>query len=157
MSDSDSAEQSKLTQVLGRYKSTKGDADKRKQTSKTNMAKARAAKIAQLKAKKEEEAGEIEISGTDEESESEEEEELVLTKKSLKGKGKGRGGAPASASNERMDMLEAAILALASKKQPKRKPIHKKTVIHVTPAAAVSTPKVNAGAEAMKRSIIQWD
>jgi hypothetical protein len=39
-------EQDQLAQVLTRYKSTKGDLDQRKETSKLNMAKARAAKLA---------------------------------------------------------------------------------------------------------------
>ena len=48
----DQGQMSELAKVLSRYKSTKGDADKRKETSKLNMAKARAAKLEKLKQEK---------------------------------------------------------------------------------------------------------
>jgi hypothetical protein len=152
MSDSEEEHQAKLTKVLGRYKSTKGDADKRKETSKVNMAKARAAKLAGLKAAKEEAANEIEVSSSESE-ESSDDEDLIITKK---GKGKG-GRAPPASSSEQMRRMEQMIMMLAKQKGKGKKPA-RKTVIQI--AAPPSTPVLGASnphAKAMKQSIIQWD
>ena len=71
---SDDDEQLSLTNTLKRFASTKGagapkapKVDKRTETSKTNMAKARAAKLEALRKKREEEANEYEIVESDSE------------------------------------------------------------------------------------------
>jgi hypothetical protein len=154
MSDSEEEHQAKLTQVLGRYKSTKGDADKRKETSKLNMAKARAAKLAGLKAAKEEAANEIEVSSSDSD-ESSDDEDLIISKKGKKGQKGGR--APPASSSEQMRRMEQMIMMLA-KQKGKGKKSARKTVIQI--AAPPSTPVLGASnphANAMKQSIIQWD
>ena len=135
----DQGQMSELAKVLSRYKSTKGDADKRKVTSKTNMAKARAAKLEKLKqekqVKQQQQDSYLEYDDSSEDSDdddddSSEEEELVLRPKRGKAKQQGTG---------RMDMLEKAILMLAErtakkpKAKPKKKPTRKTTVIQVNP------------------------
>jgi len=78
----DQGQMSELAKVLSRYKSTKGDADKRKETSKLNMAKARAAKLEKLKQEKQvKQQDSFEYEDADDssdDSEDSEEEELVL-------------------------------------------------------------------------------
>lgn len=150
---SDGEQQIDLTKVLSRYKSTKGAADKRKETSKANMAKARAAKLAGLRQKKEEQASSYDLDYSDDseddsdESESDDEELVIRKKKPQKGKGQVE-----FQENDRLRMMEEAIMMLAQKAQkkskakPKKKPVRKTTVIQVgvpqaVPAAA--NPKVS--------------
>ena len=154
MSDNEQEDQgqmSELAKVLSRYKSTKGDADKRKETSKLDMAKARAVKLEKLKQEKQvkqvKQQDSYEYEDTDDtddedsDSDDSEEEELVLRPKKKTPKqyavkqqeGTGTGG--------RMDMLEKAILMLAERTtkkakntKPKKKAVRKTTVIQVNPA-----------------------
>jgi hypothetical protein len=148
MSDNEQEDQgqmSELAKVLSRYKSTKGDADKRKETSKLNMAKARAAKLEKLKQEKQvkqvkqqqqQDSYEYEDDDSSEDdSEDSEEEELVL-----RPRGKKKQQVKQQQGTGRMDMLEKAILMLAerttkkAKAKPKKKAVRKTTVIQVNPA-----------------------
>jgi len=153
-----------LAKVLSRYKSTKGDADKRKETSKLNMAKARAAKLEKLKQEKQVkqqqqdsylEYEDCEDSDDDDTDDSSEEEELVLRPKRGKAKQQGTGG--------RMDMLEKAILMLAErttkktpKAKPKKKPVRNTTVIQVTSAPPPKTPAPSKKVELLKDDILNF-
>lgn len=165
-SDDDTQHQSGLEGVLQkyangkaaqkvRYASTKGDADRRKLTSKENMAKARAARLAQLQSQKQESESEEESDGEAEDLSDESEEELVLKpvkRMNKPQKGKGRGGsAAASAVNDgemqRLLMMQmSALLAQQQKGKKKKKPVVKQS----TPAPA-NTP--NPAAVEAKREI----
>jgi hypothetical protein len=163
MSENDysDSEQISLSNVLQKYKSTKGAADKRRETSKANMAKARAAKLAALKQKKEQAEREIEVDDSDSDDDSEDSDgsdssddgggELVIKK--LK---RQVGG---SAGNARIERLEKAIMLLAKQKQKqkggKKAPVKRKTVIQVNqPPVITSAP--NPKAEVMKHSILRF-
>ena len=164
MSENDysDSEQISLSNVLQKYKSTKGAADKRRETSKANMAKARAAKLAALKQKKEQAEREIEVDDSDSDDDSDDSDdsdgsdddggELVIKK--LK---RQVGG---SAGNARIERLEKAIMLLAKQKQKqkggnKKAPVKRKTVIQVNqPPVITSTP--NPKAEVMKHSILRF-
>lgn len=148
---SEPEQQVSLASVLSRYKSTKGAADKRKETSKANMAKARAAKLEALRRKKEEEENEFGLddeSDDDSEEDSEEEEELVIKK--AKRQPRKAASQVQFQENDRLRQIEEAILVLAqkankSKAKPKKKPVRKTTVIQVgvpQKAAPAATPKV---------------
>lgn len=117
----------KLDEISGpRYKSKKGDADLRKQTSKSNMAKARQAKLDKMKEKEQEQ--EIEVTDSDE-CLSSSDEELVITKKPKKNT-KISGGS--SNDDIRIKRLEKAIYNLSIKQnKPKKTVIEKKTVINM--------------------------
>ena len=113
-----------------RYKSSKGEADRRKQTSRANVAKARQVQ----KQQKEEElnAEEIDISDSDEEYVSNDSEELVITKKSKKKPVKKED----DRSEARIKRLEKVVYNLSIKaNKPKKTVIEKKTVINMPPAA----------------------
>ena len=161
----DQGQMSELAKVLSRYKSTKGDADKRKETSKLNMAKARAAKLEKLKQEKQvkqqqqdsylEYDDSSEDSDVDDTDDSSEEEELVLRPK--------RGKAPEQQGTGRMDMLEKAILMLAErttkktpKAKPKKKPVRNTTVIQVTSAPPPKTPAPSKKVELLKDDILNF-
>ncbi len=163
----DQGQMSELTKVLSRYKSTKGDADKRKETSKLNMAKARAAKLEKLKQAKEvkqqkqqdsyEYEDDSEDSDEDSDSDDEEDTELVLRPKGKKQQVKQQEG------TGRMDMLEKAILMLAerttkkAKAKPKKKPaVRKTTVIQVNPAPVPKTPAPSKKVELLKDDILNF-
>jgi len=154
----DDQSQSQLTSVLQRYASTKGKgavaakaADKRTETSKLNMAKARAAKLAGLQKKKESRAFEIDESEDSESEDSSDDEDLVITKKkSQKG---GKGGAPA-ASSDRLSKIEEAIMLLAQQKA-KKKPQKRKTVINVSAPQSATAP-ANQKAQALKNNILNF-
>lgn len=160
MSDSEPDEQElALKRVLGRYKSTKGDADKRKETSKLNMAKARAAKLSGLKAKKIEEDNQYELPMSDEsedDDESSDEEDLILKRRKPQ---KGRGGAPPAATSDRMQRMEEMIMQLAlqrTKQNKKKKAPSRRTVIQLAPAAATAVAVSNPTAELLKRNILRF-
>jgi hypothetical protein len=156
-------DQKKLANVLGRYKSTKGDADKRKVTSQINVAKARAAKLAGLQASRKRVEIEESESEDDEEEENESEsdgEELVIHKKKKPQKGRGRGGAP-PASEDRLSRMEQIIMNLAMQKvKPKKKAPRKTVNIQIappnTPQSAPAAAVVNPQAKVMKQHIISW-
>lgn len=116
-----------------RYKSTKGDADKRKQQSLINLAKARKAKLEQLREKKEKDEGALYIDTESDSyesvSSSSEEEELVITKKSKKPK-KITGG---NTDTDRLARLESMIVNLAKDKKKKKKVVEKRTIIQMPP------------------------
>jgi hypothetical protein len=107
-------EQDQLAQVLTRYKSTKGDLDQRKETSKLNMAKVRAAKLAGLTKKKAEQPSKVHY--IDESSDSDE-EEIVIQRKPAKGKGRAGAAAASAPSESRMAELEAAFEAMNKQKK----------------------------------------
>lgn len=136
------AEPAVEVQPKQKYKSSKGDADKRKKQSLINLAKARQAKLAQLKEKRE--TQEYDVYDTETESSSSSEEEIVLAKKSsLKPKKMIFPGKPKKQpieDDDRLARLERAVMTLAShkEKKPKRKVIEKRTVIQIPPAAAPS-------------------
>ena len=156
----DQGQMSELAKVLSRYKSTKGDADKRKETSKLNMAKARAAKLEKLKqekqVKQQQQDSYLEYEDSEDSSDdSSEEEELVLRPK--RGKPKQQQG------TGRMDMLEKAILMLAErttkktpKAKPKKKPVRNTTVIQVTSAPPPKTPAPSKKVELLKDDILNF-
>ena len=165
----DQGQMSELAKVLSRYKSTKGDADKRKETSKLNMAKARAAKLEKLKQAKEvkqqkqqdsyeyEDTDDTE-SDDDSEDTSDEDTELVLRPKQKKKQPQQQEGT----SGGRMDMLEKAILMMAerstkAKAKPKKKPaVRKTTVIQVNPAPVPKTPAPSKKVELLKDDILNF-
>jgi len=161
----DQGQMSELAKVLSRYKSTKGDADKRKETSKLNMAKARAAKLEKLKQEKEEKAQQYEYDDDSEDnsddSDDSEQEELVLRPK--QGKQKKQQGTGGTGSG-RMDMLEKAILMLAEnaqkkKAKPKKKPARKTTVIQVTPTVPqqpTPQPTLSKKAEMLMNDVLTF-
>ena len=108
MSRSSDDEQDKLAEVVSRYKSTKGDQDRRHTTSSDNMAKARAAKLKALAAKREQI---VNVSDADDE-ESE--------PKPTKSKGKAKAAAAAkpvkasksdTSADEKIRQLEAKLAA----------------------------------------------
>jgi len=169
----DQGQMSELAKVLSRYKSTKGDADKRKETSKLNMAKARAAKLEKLKQEKQvkqvkqqqqQDSYEYEDddSSEDDSEDTSEEEELVLRPRGKKTpkqyavkQQEGTGG--------RMDMLEKAILMLAERTtkkakntKPKKKAVRKTTVIQVNPAPVPKTPAPSKKVELLKDDILNF-
>jgi len=166
----DQGQMSELAKVLSRYKSTKGDADKRKETSKLNMAKARAAKLEKLKQAKEvkqqkqQDSYEYEDTDdtSDDDSEESEEEELVLRPRKGKKKQQVQVQQEGTTSGGRMDMLEKAILMLAerstkAKAKPKKKPaVRKTTVIQVNPAPVPKTPAPSKKVELLKDDILNF-
>ena len=165
----DQGQMSELAKVLSRYKSTKGDADKRKETSKLNMAKARAAKLEKLKQAKEgkqqkqQDSYEYEDDDTsDDDSEESEEEELVLRPRKGKKKQQVQVQQEGTTSGGRMDMLEKAILMLAerstkAKAKPKKKPaVRKTTVIQVNPAPVPKTSAPSKKVELLKDDILNF-
>ena len=168
----DQGQMSELAKMLSRYKSTKGDADKRKETSKLNMAKARAAKLEKLKQAKEvkqvKQQDSYEYEDTDETSEddsedtSDEDTELVLRPRKGKKKQQVQVQQEGTTSGGRMDMLEKAILMLAerttkAKAKPKKKPaVRKTTVIQVNPAPVPKTPAPSKKVELLKDDILNF-
>ena len=118
----------------GHYKSKKGDADKRKETSRANAAKARLAKLAKLKEQKksQEYDRQFEYEESTDDSESEE-EELRITRAKPKSKAKEKKQLPAKQKKDpiadRFSRLEEMIAQMASAKS-KPKKVAKKTVIH---------------------------
>jgi len=123
------------TQIpAGYYKSKKGDADKRKQTSRDNIKKAQAAKIAKCKQIKALRESEQQYEYEDEQSEDEEELEISYIPKRPKPmaipsmtKGK-KPSRPASKEEKRIQALENMVMKLSQAKQ-EVKP-RKSTVIH---------------------------
>jgi len=124
-------DQEGLERVLKHYESSKGAADKRRKTSKINVAKARAAKLAGARKKVQIEESESE----DEEEESESEYEEVEIKKTKKGGGKGR--APPAA-DDKLARIEAALLTLTQQagqgKKKAKKPVRRVVVEKEAPA-----------------------
>ncbi len=179
MSDqSDDENHNNLAKALKRYKpggreaaETPVKVDKRTETSKANMAKARAAKLEQLRAQKERKAREIEVSEEEDSEEEEEEEEeesddgeeyvIAKRKPAAKKPQKGKGGAaapPAAApSDPRIDELAALVAQLVNKKSVKRKAPVRKTVINVQqPAAAAAASTPNPKAADMRQHVNSW-
>ena len=168
---SDDETHDRLAGALLKFNSTKGRGvkepkiDKRSESSKVNMAKARAAKVALSQTMRQKREQEIEVSDEDdsEDSESEEEEEYVL-KKAKKGKGKGKGQAapPAATSADlRIDKLEFLLeqhIKNQKGKGKKKAPV-RKTIIHVAPATAASQPVIaqpNPKAADAKKEVLSW-
>ena len=163
---SDDEQQVALTQVLSKYKSTKGEADRRRETSKANMAKARAAKLEALRKKKEEESNQIEIGDSDDDSDFSEDsesdyEDIVLKKKPPAQKGRGR---QAQVDEDTIAQLVQQQLAQLlsqqggkKKKAAAKKPtVRKKTVIQLNTPAPATAPSANPHVDAMKRSILNF-
>lgn len=110
--------------------STKGDADRRKQTSRENIRKAQQAKLAKLREQHQLAAQEQQYEYEEEETDSDSEMELTITKsKHAKSKPMPipKRKTQSSAADKRLDALEKAIYQLAAAKQLKTK---KATVIH---------------------------
>lgn len=132
--------EAKLNRIGGdRYKSTKGDADKRKQTSRENMAKAREVKFKKQQEKVDDE--EVEITDSDDDYVSSSDEELVITKKPKKSIKKEGGGL---FNEKRIARLEKAIYNLSVRaNKPKKTVIEKKTIINMpqTPTSAQNPHK----------------
>lgn len=158
-----------LEDTLARFNSSKGSgiakglADRRKETSKANMAKARAAKIAKLKQKKEEESRQIEVDPeTDEYSEQSSSDDELYIKKSKRNH-------PTSAAKKRsvvvrdddtarrMEAIEMAVLSmLKDQKKVKKKPV-RKTVIQLPPASQpIPIPQPNRKVEVLKHNILDF-
>ncbi len=128
-----------------RYKSSKGDADLRKQKSKINMAKAREAKLKKCKELKEAEKYQYEIPANyDNYTDSSSEEELFISRKPKKENIK----KSTSSEDKRMERLEAMMNHLVKKvaEKPKRHP-ERKTVIQLQQPIHTqkqqSSPKLN--------------
>jgi len=114
-----------------KYKSTKGDADKRKSTSKDNMAKARQAKLDKNKQKKKQEEYEYEIDDDGYETVSDEQE--LYLKKKPKAPAKKRSVAQ-SGGSRRLDKIESMLEQIMNAKQqskPARRPVERKTIIQM--------------------------
>jgi hypothetical protein len=162
---SDDDQQVALTQVLSKYKSTKGEADRRRETSKANMAKARAAKLEALRKKKEVESNQIEIGDSDDDSDFSEDsesdyEDIVLKKKPAQ---KGRGRQAPVDEDTIAQLVQQQLAQLLSQKGGKKKKaaakkptVRKKTVIQLNTPAAAAAPAANPHVDAMKRSILNF-
>ena len=150
-----------LSNILKKYASTKGKGapvapkvDKRTETSKKNMAKARAAKIAGLQQKKQDKQYVVsEDESSSEEDESSDDEELVITKKKPK---KGGSAPPPSAVDDRMGRMEEILIALAKKKMKKKPAKRGKTIINVTNPAQVGVIVPNPQAQVLKHNILNF-
>ena len=164
----DEEQQRGLENVLRRYQQrgtgSSSSSDKRQETSKVNMAKARAAKIAKLCAQKEERDNTIEVSEDDDDdddySDSDGEEYIAPKKKAIQ-KMKGRGRQTASAVDdgamarlEQMEMRYAALVAQLEKEKRQRKapakPRKTAVSIQIAPPAAAPKPAVT-GANTQER------
>ncbi len=152
----DKADEGGLERVLRRYESSKGAADKRKETSKINMAKARAAKLAGARKKKEEE--EVEVSESEDSASDESEYEEVEIIKPQKGKGK---AAPKAKEDDKLAKLEAMMLMLAQQQLGDKK--KKKVVVRKVAAKSAEAPaekpeepvkNTSAKAQTLKRNLL---
>lgn len=125
---SEMIEQEEVPKPREKYKSTKGDLDRRKITAKVNLAKGRAAKLEKLRQQREEDQNEYEIDTQSEsESESSEEEPKKKTKRYVEQKPN------TSHFEEHIKALEAKLAKMEkAKKKAKKRPI-KKTVIQLQP------------------------
>jgi hypothetical protein len=148
---SDDEREDRVANALRSYNSTKGmgvaqiKIDKRAETSKTNMAKARAAKLAGLRAKKVRiQIGESEEEVSQDSEDSEEEWELTSKKR---GKGRAGGAAPAVDSIDRSEMMK--MMAQLLKAEKKKKPITRK-VVDVAPAIP------DAKKEELRKNVASW-
>ena len=170
----DEEQQRGLESVLRRYQqkgagASAASADRRKETSKLNMEKARAAKIAKLRAQKEEQDNTYEVSEDDDDdddyTESDEDEYIPPKKKKvviMKGKGKGRqtAGAVDDGAMARLAQMEIRYAALPAqlekeKRQRRAVPKPRKTAvtIQVAPPAAPK-PAPSGKTEQMRRSLL---
>ncbi len=120
---------------VGYYKSKKGDADKRKQTSRDNIKKAQAAKLAKSKQIKALRESEQQYEYEDVQSDSSEEElEISYVPKRTKSMpipsaaGGKKSSKPLSKEEKRIQALESMVMKLSQAKQ-EAKP-RKSTVIH---------------------------
>lgn len=128
-------EESVQPQKSGYYKSKKGDADKRKETSRANAAKARLAKLAKVKEQKQSQEYDKQFEYEESTDDSEDsEEELRITRAKPKSKAKEKKQLPAKSKkdkdpiNDRFSRLEEMIAQIATTKKAKK--VAKKTVIH---------------------------
>jgi hypothetical protein len=117
-----------------RYKSTKGDLDKRKITSKITLANARKVKLANQRKAKEEEELEYEIDSGSDYDDSDDEPEPVKPKKK-------------ASSSERKILKELEKVKLENEKLKKRKKAKaktiKKTVIQLPPQHAAPLKQID--------------
>jgi len=102
--------------------------DKRKQTSKANMAKARAEKLRQLKEKKETKEYEIDEDSSSSESGSSDDEVLVIKGKRGKKQPKAKKGQAMDPLQKEINDLKVIVSKLAKEKKSKQKP---KTVVQI--------------------------
>lgn len=166
---SDDDVQLSLEDTLKRFASTKGAGapkppkiDRRAETSKANMAKARAAKIEALRRKREEEANQIELDGDESEDSDSDEEELVLNRKKkvdfagMDNFNQVVPGISPHISNDRiMEMMMALALGNQKQKVKPKKKVVRKTVIQLpTPAAAAPVAPPNPKMENMRRILL---
>ena len=135
----------------GYYKSKKGDADKRKVTSKLNAEKARLTKLAKMEQEKKLQQTAQQYEYEDSTDDSSSEEEFHITRKRPT-KAKSTKQLPTKHKKDPMDdrlgKLEEMILKLAANKSKKR--VAKKTVIHTH----VSVPPVDKPKSAHKPFLI---
>ena len=135
------------TKAAGYYKSKKGDADKRKQTSRANAEKARMAKLAKLAQTKKTMEYEQQYEYKDSTDDSSSEEELQITrKKPRKSKPSNKLNKTHNPIDDRFSKLEDMIAQLANTKTKEKKRVAKKTVIHThvhqpTPVKSAAVPK----------------
>jgi len=121
------------TPKTGYYKSKKGDADKRKQTSKVNAEKARLAKLAKSAQMKKTEEYDKQFEYEESTDDSSSEGELQITRKKSKAKPptkkltSKKQGDPI---NDRLGKLEEMIAQLATSTAKDKKRVAKKTIIH---------------------------
>lgn len=142
MSD-DSYNGNEVEEVNIKQEETPVKVDKRKQSSKNNMEKARLAKIEQLKQKRllQEQQNIYEINEEASSDSSDDSEVEYVLQKINKQKKKTKPAAVDN-SNDRIQQLENMLLALAGgmKKQKKQKKVKNKTIIHL-PSNNIQQPQ----------------
>jgi len=172
--EEDDEQQRGLENILKRYKQkgagspTAASADKRHETSKTNMAKARAAKIAKLKAQKQEQIKTIEVSeDDDDDGYSDSDGEYIPTPKKqppMKGKGRPRqtSGAVDDGRLARLEQMEMRLAAMAAhmekeNRQRRMPPKQSKTAVNIqiAPPAAPTRPS-NPRSEQLRQSVLNF-
>jgi len=173
--EEDDEQQRGLENILKRYKQkgagspSAASVDRRHETSKTNMAKARAAKIAKLKAQKQVQTNTIQVSEDDDDgeySDSDGEEIPAPRKTPQKGKGRFRqtSGAVDDGRIARLEQMEMRLAALAARldrdnKQRRMPPKQRKTAVNIQiapPAASIATRVSNPKSEQLRQSVLNF-
>jgi len=171
---SDDDTQSRLVNTLRKYDPTRVKAekrpkvDKRSESSKVNMAKAREAKLAGLRARKEKaqeetvEESEEEEENSDNSDDSEYEDYEYVPKPKIVQKGKAKTKAkvetPPPAADARIDKLTELLEKMMTQTQVKKKkkaPV-RKTIIQVTAPSAAAASVPNPKAADMKKNVESW-
>jgi hypothetical protein len=177
--ESEPEEQVKEKPAKKRYASTKGDADKRKQQSCINLAKARQAKIekgklrkeAELEASQAKEAKKktkknqivvLDSSSSESEDSSSSEDEIILTKRT-KSKAVPIPKAKSQKTDERMDRIESIMEKIVTaKRKSKPKKVVKNTIVQLPagygapPPTQPQQPDLKSLQEQLKRKMFNY-